>query len=189
MVNLVARAQLPTAFGEFEVYAFTEAGKEHLVLVKGPLTEEMNVRIHSKCQTGDALNSLRCDCRKQLEKAMKYCAKHTGVIIYLDQEGRGIGLANKIKAYELQDQGLDTVEANEKLGFQGDLRDNKTAADILKSLGMKGVHLLTNNPEKIQGLETQGVHVIKRIPLNVRKSTFNEKYLKTKKEKMKHLVE
>lgn len=190
MVRFVANAKLPTLFGEFEVYSFlgTE-GAEHLALVKGEVASSMNVRVHSKCQTGDALCSLRCDCRGQLEKSMTYCAKNGGMIIYLDQEGRGIGLANKIKAYALQDRGLDTLEANEALGFGDDLRDYKDAAEILSHFKISSVNLLTNNPEKVADLERHGIHIVKRIPLHVLKTKYNSKYLATKKDKMNHWVD
>lgn len=187
MVELIGEAFLPTRFGNFRVMAFRCGKEEHLVLVNGPLKGRVNVRVHSKCLTGDTLESLRCDCRDQMEAALIYISKHSGVFIYLDQEGRGIGLANKIRAYALQDIGYDTVEANEKLGFRKDERDFKVAADILKYLGIKRIRLITNNPEKLKGLEGNGIRV-ERVSLIVRPNKFNKRYMETKKEKMHHLL-
>ena len=185
----VAEAFLPTRFGNFRVHAFVNGKEEHLALVRcmHAKHEEVPVRIHSRCLTGDTLTSKRCDCRDQLEAAMKYLEKEEcGILIYLDQEGRGIGLANKIRAYSLQDQGMDTVEANRKLGFRDDMRDFSIAAMILKYFGVTKISLLTNNPEKIAALEENGIHVVKRIPLVMKTNKYNEGYIKTKKEKMGH---
>ncbi len=188
----VADAFFPTEFGEFRIYAFVdEHQREHLVLVRCDHNEhnDVPIRVHSRCLTGDALSSKRCDCRSQLEASMRYIEKNKcGMIIYLDQEGRGIGLANKIKAYALQDNGMDTVEANVHLGFGEDIRDYKPAADIIKYFGIMSVALLTNNPKKIDDLKKHGVNVVRRIPLVIRKNKFNRRYLETKKDKMGHLI-
>jgi 3,4-dihydroxy 2-butanone 4-phosphate synthase/GTP cyclohydrolase II len=147
------------------------------------------VRIHSQCFTGDTLFSLRCDCGEQLEKSMEIISKHgSGILIYLSQEGRGIGLANKIKAYQLQDQGLDTVEANHALGFSSDGRNYQMAANILKDLGVTKIMLITNNPDKIEQLKNNGITIVKRIPLKITANTVNKGYLLTKKQKMGHLL-
>lgn len=188
-IKFVSSADFPSEFGHFKIWAFTDSdSKEHLALTKGELVDGIDVRLHSKCQTGDALNSKRCDCRKQLEASLKYISKKSGILIYLDQEGRGIGLANKIKAYSLQDQGLDTVEANLALGFCEDMRDFEVAAKILKYFGISKIHLLTNNPFKIQDLTNHGIEVISRKPISIKPNKFNKKYLQTKKEKMNHLI-
>lgn len=151
--------------------------------------EEIPVRVHSECLTGDALGSMRCDCGAQLEKAMEIIAQQgKGVILYLHQEGRGIGLLNKLRAYELQDQGRDTVEANEELGFKADLREYGTGAQVLVDLGVKKIQLLTNNPCKIIGLEGYGLQIVRRLPLEIEASTSNVHYLKTKKTKLGHLL-
>ena len=199
MVTKVAEASLPTRFGKFIVHAFVDGeGKEHLALVRceHPLHPGAPVRVHSRCLTGDTLTSLRCDCRDQLEASMRYLEKKgCGILIYLDQEGRGIGLANKIKAYSLQDQGMDTVEANVHLGFGEDLRDYSVAADILRCAnsamyrrGAVDIALLTNNPEKIKDLERHGIKVSKRIPLVTKTNRYNKKYMETKKKKMNHIL-
>lgn len=188
----IATAKLPTRFGEFILHAFRGPDDaEHLALVRpihGALPDPPDVRIHSKCLTGDTFASLRCDCRDQLETALSHIATHGGVLIYLDQEGRGIGLINKIKAYALQDQGRDTVEANLQLGFKGDLRDYQAAAQILRSLHLRRVRLLTNNPDKIRSLESFGIEVVERVPLIVGTTPYNKKYIETKKKKLKHLL-
>src|SRR5512143_1126988 len=192
MVTKAAEAALPTRFGKFIVHAFVdEEGKEHLALVRceHKMHKDMPVRIHSRCLTGDTLTSLRCDCRDQLEASMKYLEKKgCGVLIYLDQEGRGIGLANKIRAYALQDRGMDTVEANVHLGFGEDQRDYAVAADILRELGIGSVALLTNNPDKIEDLGRHGITVIARIPLVTKTNRYNKKYMETKKKKMNHIL-
>ncbi len=192
MVTKVAEARLPTRFGRFTVYAFVDQdGGEHLALVRCEhgMHKGMPVRIHSRCLTGDTLTSLRCDCRDQLEKSMRYLErKACGVLIYMDQEGRGIGLANKIKAYALQDEGMDTVEANVHLGFGTDQRDYGVAAEILKYFGLDNIALMTNNPDKIRDLERHGIHVDSRIPVTTKANRYNRKYLETKKEKMNHIL-
>lgn len=193
LVKREAEAVIPTPYGEFKLIAYTNKldKKEHLALVKGEInsTEPMLVRIHSECVTGDIFQSERCDCGPQLEKAMELINKKgSGLILYMRQEGRGIGLFNKLKAYNLQDTGLDTVEANQALGFKSDLRDYTLSANILKELKIKQVHLLTNNPKKIEGLTEAGIQVTKRIPLELSAQQHNKDYLATKQEKMGHLL-
>jgi 3,4-dihydroxy 2-butanone 4-phosphate synthase/GTP cyclohydrolase II len=188
-----AIAKLPSLFGDFWVYGYRNSldNQEHLAIVKGDPKEfaeqEILVRVHSECLTGDALGSQRCDCRGQLQSALKMI-EHAGrgVVVYLRQEGRGIGLLNKLKAYELQDAGLDTVEANEKLGFAPDLRTYGVGAQILHDLGVRKMRLITNNPRKIAGLKGFGLEVVGRIPLLIEANEFNSKYLETKAEKMGH---
>lgn len=188
VAEFIARAKLPTRFGEFEVYAFRDGEREHLAIVSGEVKDEIAVRVHSKCLTGDTLASQRCDCRGQLETALTYIAKNGGMVIYLDQEGRGIGLVNKIKAYALQDQGLDTVEANIELGYDGDLRDYNAAKGILGYFKIKKIKLMTNNPEKIEGMSDNGIEITERIPVITKPTESNKRYLETKKKKMKHLL-
>ena len=189
----VAEASLPTRFGHFRIIAFANgACEEHVALVKGSVkgASSVLVRLHSQCLTGDAFHSIKCDCGKQLEDSLKLIGKsRKGVFIYLRQEGRGIGLANKIRAYALQDKGMDTAEANLALGFKEDERDYEEAAQILKALGVKSVRLLTNNPEKVKGLEKKGVCVCERIPLQVKPTRFSSSYLKAKKAKLNHLID
>jgi 3,4-dihydroxy 2-butanone 4-phosphate synthase / GTP cyclohydrolase II len=192
-LKIVAKASLPTGFGKFAIVAFcnTVDGKEHIALVKGKVKGKPRVltRMHSECLTGDALCSMRCDCRQQLLRALAEIeANGSGVLLYLRQEGRGIGLTNKIRAYELQDAGLDTVEANHALGFEYDLRDYAVPAMMLELLGVKSVRLLTNNPEKVDGLEKSGVKVAAREPLEIAPGAFNKKYLQTKKTKLGHYL-
>ncbi len=187
----VAEAFLPTRFGKFRIYVFADSGKEHVTLVacNHKIHEGMPVRVHSKCFTGDTFVSLRCDCRAQLEESLRYMKKkRCGILIYLDQEGRGIGLFNKIKAYALQDQGLDTVEANTHLGFHDDLREYSIAAKILQYFGANDIALLTNNPKKIEGLRKYGILVSKIIPIITRTNKYNRKYIETKAKKMNHLI-
>ena len=194
-LNKVAEADFPTRFGRFRIFGFagirpTET-EEAVVLTLGDLSPASGaplVRIHSECLTGDVFHSLRCDCRSQLEIALeKIVAEGRGVFIYEHQEGRGIGLLNKLRAYELQDQGLDTVEANEKLGFAADLRDYALPAAILNYFKIKRVRLLSNNPEKISALENAGIQVIERTPIIAPALDTTTEYLKTKREKMGHL--
>ncbi len=183
----VAEAFFPSRFGKFRVHAFLgKDGKEHLAVVMEKKGEMPVVRLHSRCLTGDALCSLRCDCRQQLEAALEYIAKEGGIFIYLDQEGRGIGLTNKIKAYALQDEGMDTVEANVHLGFEEDERSYDAAAKILEHFKITEIALLTNNPKKMEGLEKNGIKIVERIPLVIEPTEYNGSYLKTKKEKMHH---
>jgi GTP cyclohydrolase II len=189
---LVARASLPTRHGNFDIVGFYEpsTGKEHTAIIKGDVTGRTDVptRVHSQCHTGDVMGSLRCDCQAQLESALEYIGQQEcGVVVYLLQEGRGIGLLNKIKAYQLQDLGLDTIEANVYLGFQPDSRRYAAAAAMLRLLEVRSVALMTNNPEKIQGLEDEGVEVSRRIPLIVGGNVHNRSYLETKKNNMGHL--
>jgi 3,4-dihydroxy 2-butanone 4-phosphate synthase/GTP cyclohydrolase II len=191
LVRRVASAQLPTAQGEFSAVAFESVldGETHVALVKGDVGDGQNilVRVHSRCLTGDVFHSLRCDCGPQLDAAMRRIENEgRGVILYLNQEGRGIGLANKLRAYELQEQGLDTVEANERLGFKPDQRDYGIGVQILKDLGVRSMRLLSNNPRKLVGLEGYGLSVAEWLPLEIPASVHTERYLRTKKEKLGH---
>jgi len=191
LIKKIAETILPTDYGEFKLFCYEDiiTGETHLALVKGEINEGDTplVRVHSECLTGDVFFSQRCDCGQQLRMAMEMIQKTgKGVILYMRQEGRGIGLANKIKAYVLQDAGLDTVEANLKLGFPADLRDYGIGAQILKDLGIEKMNLLTNNPKKVIGLSGYGLKIIDRIPLKICSSRNNVKYLKTKKEKLGH---
>ena len=192
-VKIAAAAHLPSRFGDFQVVGFTNNrdGKDHAAFVHGNVIdqEDVPVRMHSECLTGDAIGSLRCDCRDQLEAALTSLGKmERGILLYLRQEGRGIGLTNKIRAYQLQDEGLDTVEANHALGFRDDERDYSVAAHMLGSLRVKSVALMTNNPNKIKGLESLGVKVNRRIPHIMKPNEFNQAYLKTKQNKSGHLL-
>lgn len=191
LVKVECSAKLPTDSGTFELVGFDNQldGKEHIAIVKGDVAGKENVlvRIHSECFTGDILGSYRCDCGSQLKKAMRTIEdKGEGIVLYLRQEGRGIGLINKIKAYKLQDSGLDTVDANLALGFGEDERDYAVAAQMLKALGVKSVVLMTNNPAKIEGLENYGMKVVKRAEIEIKPNEVNEKYLRTKFERMGH---
>jgi GTP cyclohydrolase II len=193
-VQMVAHAALPTRYGRFTIYGFQGRGsqEEAVALVRGKLNEKTAplVRVHSQCLTGDVLTSQRCDCRAQLELSMKKIGQAaSGILLYLPQEGRGIGLMNKLRAYELQDGGMDTVEANETLGFAADARDYQFSAQILKKLGAMKIRLLSNNPEKVRQLENFGIRVIERVPCQPRVSKISRAYLKTKKRKMGHILE
>src|SRR5579872_4797332 len=190
----VAQAELPTRCGRFTIYGFKGGGPldEGIALVRGKLNGKTTplVRVHSQCLTGDVLASLRCDCRAQLELSLKKIGQAgAGILLYLPQEGRGIGLMNKLRAYELQDGGMDTVEANEKLGFAADARDYDFSARILKKLGATKIRLLSNNPEKVRQLEESGIRVVQRVPCQPRISKTSRAYLQTKKSKMGHILE
>ena len=193
LVERVAEPIIPTKYGKFRAIAYRNKinGEEYIALVEANLSRgysTANVRVHSECLTGDMFHSLKCDCGEQLNFSLKYIADNGGVLVYMrGQEGRGIGLANKLRAYELQEQGLDTVDSNLKLGFGVDLRNYALAAQILKNLGIKSVNLLTNNPHKVSQLEFYGIKVSKRIPIEIKPNPFNKKYLKAKKEKLGHL--
>ena len=194
LIERVADAKLPTSFGQFRAIAFRSQvdPDEHIALVMGDVgtSEPVLVRVHSECLTGDVFGSMRCDCGSQINLAMDMIAKEgRGVFLYMRQEGRGIGLHNKIKAYSLQDQGMDTVEANTTLGFSPDLRHYGIGAQILADLGVKDMRILTNNPKKIVGLDAYGLNVIERIPIIVPINPENEKYMKTKHDKLGHLLE
>lgn len=198
-VQQVARAELPTRYGRFTIHGFRGLGPqdEAMVLVRGKIRGPFRsknaiplVRVHSQCLTGDVLTSQRCDCRAQLELSMKKIAKaKSGILLYLAQEGRGIGLMNKLRAYELQDRGMDTVEANESLGFAADAREYEFPAHVLKKLGATKIRLLSNNPEKVRQLEEAGIEVVERVPCQPRISKIARSYLQTKKKKMGHLLD
>jgi 3,4-dihydroxy 2-butanone 4-phosphate synthase/GTP cyclohydrolase II len=192
-VRAVATAQLPTEFGNFEIHAYDDLTdrKTHIALVLGEVGDGKGVlvRIHSSCLTGDVFHSARCDCGPQLHAAMaRIAAEGRGVILYLNQEGRGIGLANKIRAYALQDQGYDTVEANERLGFDADHREYGLGVEILRGLGVRSMRMLTNNPRKLAGVENHGMSVSELVPIEIPASESTRRYLRTKKEKLGHLL-
>lgn len=193
-IKRITTARLPTEFGEFKIILYESLldNEHHLALVKGEVKgkKDVLVRVHSSCLTGDILHSLRCDCGSQLHRAMEIIERGgQGVILYMHQEGRGIGLVNKVKAYELQDKGLDTVEANKVLGFKPDLRDYGIGAQILADMGLSTIALLTNNPRKIVGIEGYGLKVTKRVPLEIKPTRVNQKYLRVKKKKLGHMLE
>ncbi len=191
MVTVYSKSNLPTLYGEFEVIVFHNQldNKEHLGIARGEIGDgqDIPVRIHSECLTSEVLGSLKCDCREQLQSALQYIAEQNrGVVLYMRQEGRGIGLGNKIRAYALQEQGFDTVEANHMLGFPDDLRRYDVAAAMLHHLGIRSVQLLTNNPKKIVGIEEHGILVNRRLPLEIAPNHVNEDYLHTKAKKSGH---
>ena len=192
--RLIAQAELPTPYGRFRIYGFEGRGpqEEAVALVRGNPNGRIAplVRVHSQCLTGDVLHSLRCDCRAQLELSLQKIGKASaGILLYLPQEGRGIGLMNKLRAYQLQDRGMDTVEANVSLGFAADLREYDFPAKVLRKLGATKIRLLSNNPDKVKQLESAGVKVIERVPCQPRISKVSRAYLQTKKSKMGHLLE
>jgi len=192
-VHLVASATLPTRYGEFRIFGFYDERdeKEHTALVRGEVLgkTDVPVRVHSQCHTGDVWGSLRCDCRDQLEAAIEYIADaEYGAVVYMKQEGRGIGLLNKLKAYRLQDLGLNTIEANHYLGYPAEARDYAVAARIIESLGIRSVALLSNNPDKIRKLEAEGVVITRRIPVVIPSNEHNRDYLATKRLEMGHLI-
>jgi 3,4-dihydroxy 2-butanone 4-phosphate synthase / GTP cyclohydrolase II len=192
-VRRVATSRLPTEYGEFDIHVYESprAAETHVALVRGLLGDGKNVlaRVHSSCVTGDIFHSARCDCGPQLHAALRRIADEgRGVLIYLNQEGRGIGLANKIRAYALQDQGADTVEANERLGFPADMRDYRAALEMLRDLGVTSVRLMSNNPKKFEGLTSEGFAVNERLPLEIMATAATQHYLKTKKDKLGHLL-
>ena len=193
LVELAETVKLPTAYGEFDLYCFTARtnGQEHLALVHGDVAGKENVlcRVHSECLTGDVFHSCRCDCGSQLDTAMRMIAKEEcGILVYMRQEGRGIGLANKLHAYHLQERGLDTVDANVRLGFAPDLREYGLGAEIIKFLGVKSIRLLTNNPRKIAGLDGYGLEISERVPLVMEANAYDKEYLDTKRDRMEHLI-
>ena len=193
LVERIEMVKMPTDYGEFDLYLYRSKldAQHHLALVRGNVAGQKNVlvRVHSECLTGDVFGSRRCDCGPQLHQAMRMVAESgRGVVVYMRQEGRGIGLAPKIKAYKLQEQGYDTVEANTKLGYGMDLREYGLGAQILVDLGLKTIRLLTNNPKKVVGLGGYGLKISQQVPIKVKPNPHNEKYLKTKREKLGHLL-
>ncbi len=178
-------ALLPTTHGEFEIQAFKQQGKEHLVIKTAILKDVPNIRIHSECLTGDAISSIKCDCQAQLNFALDYINKHGGAVIYLRQEGRGIGLFNKVQAYSLQDKGMDTVQANHHLGFDDDMREYEIVDFILDYYGIKDINLLTNNPKKISAIKA---NIVKTIPIQTKPTEQNRDYLNIKKTKLGHIL-
>jgi GTP cyclohydrolase II len=191
-VTFMSEARIPTPFGTFTMKVFQEDanGREHVAMVMGDVSGEALARVHSECMTGDVFSSLRCDCGPQLHSALRQIGEAgRGVLLYLRQEGRGIGLINKLKAYELQDEGLDTVEANLRLGFAADLRNFEVAAKMFSHLGVTGVRLITNNPRKMATLEQHGVRIVERVPARIETQAENERYLATKVLKLGHQID
>ena len=193
MLRFIEQSKLPTRWGEFNIHAFEDPfkGKEHVAITMGDCNsgEPLLLRIHSECLTGDAFGSLRCDCGEQLDQALKMISERKrGAILYLRQEGRGIGLVNKIRAYNLQDQGADTVEANEQLGFGADMRDYSICGPMLKHIGVKSVILMTNNPRKIKALENMGIEISGRASIETERNPHNSRYLSTKSGKLGHYL-
>lgn len=193
-VEIASVAELPSRFGDFRIYVFAnnQDGKEHLAMVHEDVfgAHDVVTRVHSECLTGDVLGSLRCDCRDQLERSLRHIGSlPRGIVLYLRQEGRGIGLTNKIRAYGLQERGLDTVDANLALGFEDDLRNYNVAAAMLRTLGVRSIHLMTNNPDKVQKLEREGIVVRERIPLAIPPNSHNRSYLATKARRSGHLLD
>jgi 3,4-dihydroxy 2-butanone 4-phosphate synthase/GTP cyclohydrolase II len=193
LVHKIVETRLPTRFGDFKIHMYKSEvdSKEHIALVKGKINpnEPVLTRVHSECLTGDIFGSLKCDCRDQLAQSMRMIEKEgAGVVLYMRQEGRGIGLLNKLKAYELQEKGKDTVEANLELGFKADLRDYGIGAQILRDLGVRKIKLLTNNPKKVVGLKGYGLEIIERVPIEMPSNPENENYLATKRDKLGHLI-
>lgn len=193
LVECTSVVNLPTAFGKFKAHCYVNKlnGEHHVALIKGDISDGENIlcRVHSECLTGDAFHSLRCDCGEQFASAMKQIeAEGRGILLYMRQEGRGIGLVNKLKAYELQDKGLDTLEANIELGFDGDMREYYIGAQILRDIGVKTLRLLTNNPDKVYQLEQYGMDIVQRVPIQIPATDHDKFYLQTKKEKMGHVL-
>ena len=194
MIKVQAESKLPTDFGKFKIVAFSETENDwmpHIALISEntDFKEVVNVRIHSECVTGEIFHSQKCECGQQLDASMKYIDENGGIILYLRQEGRNIGIINKIKAYQLQEMGFDTVEANLKLGLPADGRDFSVAVDILNILGVEKINLLTNNPDKLSFVENSNIQLVKRIPLNIKANNINKSYLETKKSYFGHLFE
>ncbi|HLD87402.1 MAG TPA: GTP cyclohydrolase II [Candidatus Nanoarchaeia archaeon] len=192
LITLKASAHLPTIYGKFDIHIFEDRDKkEHTALIRGKISQKTPVllRVHSQCLTGDTLGSTKCDCGLQLHAAMKMISRKGGALIYLQQEGRGIGLANKIKAYALQEKGMDTVEANKKLGFRDDARDYTVGAQIIAALGIKKIRLITNNPRKIEGLRNYDLDIIERVPLVLPVYKASRKYMLAKQQKLGHFLD